>query len=517
MRIQSLKIALLLFCSYCSSGLWAQSTVAFTELLKTAKTVTDLRVTGADAQNFYVTEYDQDKVPSVNLVCYGRADMKERWRQRISLVTEGNENPRFEKMIYMKSGFLLFSTAFSKSNGQIQAFATMLNIKGEILSKPVLVHYMTADDRAGKPSFDIRLSPDSSRFLLFFDPPYERKASENVSFKLYSPDLELMWEKDLVLPYSQDVVQIHNYIIDDEGNLFMMSGRAPEKKTLAGGPPLAQGARYVLFHYNNVDNKVKEYDVSLKDKQVVAANFALREDGSLVIAGYYGNNYEFSAAGTFQFELNAGGKGIKTASFMPFPADFVARFAGAIDGGKSPSLKDFYLDYIFPRPDGSTLVVGEQYFLEENSRFDPTTGRQIVEYIHHYDDIIVSMLEGSGRIKWCSKVPKQQYTSSDGGNCSYNYYYDHTTLHLIFNDEESNIDRLKSIPQGEAMGWNQSKNSITAVVSVSSDGQLTRKALVANKEVATLLAPGLSSQNPFGAAVLGYDAGKSYKFCLLKS
>ena len=202
---------------------------------------------------------------------------------------------------------------------------------------------------------------------------------------------------------------------------------------------------------------------------------------------------------------------------MPFPADFVARFAGAIDGGKSPSLKDFYLDYIFPRPDGSTLVVGEQYFLEENSRFDPTTGRQIVEYIHHYDDIIVSMLEGSGRIKWCSKVPKKQYTSSDGGNCSYNCYYDHTTLHLIFNDEESNIDRLKSIPQGEAMGWNQSKNSITAVVSVSSDGQLTRKALVANKEVATLLAPGLSSQNPFGAAVLGYDAGKSYKFCLLKS
>ncbi|MDZ4752341.1 MAG: hypothetical protein SGI87_12045 [Flavobacteriales bacterium] len=517
MRKQSLTASLFLFLSCCSVGIFSQTDVAFTEILKTAKTVTDVMVVGADSQYFYVSEYDQDKAPALNLVAYGKADMKERWRKRIPLAVEGSANPKFEKIIHFKSGFLLFSTTYSKTTSQIQAFATMISMSGEMLSRPVLVHYMPSEDKAGIPVFDMRLSPDSSRFLLFFDPPYERRASENVSFKLYSPDLEMLWEKDLVLPYSQDVVQIHNYIIDNQGHLYMMSGRAPEKKSLNSGPPMAQGGRYVLFHYNNAENKVKEYDVSLKEKQVVAASFALRSDGSLVIAGYYGNNYQFMAAGTFQFELNPAGKGIKTASFMPFPAEFVARFAGAGESGTSPTIEDFYLDHIFPRPDGSTLIIGEQYFVEEVSRFDPVTGRQIVEYLHHYDDIIVCLLEPGGRITWSTKVPKQQYTRGGEGNCSYNCYYDHQTLRLIFNDDEANIDRLKSLPQGQAVDWNQSKNSITAVVLVTSDGQLTRKALVSNKDVSTLLAPGLSSQNPFGAGVLGYDAGKSYKFCLLKS
>lgn len=507
--------SLILVISLLSLSLCGQQ-VVLTDMLRGGKDVADIRVIGSDATAFYVTEFNDEKTPSISFVAYSLTDSKELWRRKILLPSSGVSDSRYEQALHMKSGFLLFSTSFSEVTGQMQAYATMLNSKGEQMGDHVLVHYITADARSRNVKFDVRLSPDSSRMLLYFNPPYERKASENLSFKVYAPDLELMWEKDLSLPYAQDVVQVHNFIIDNGGHLYMMSGRSPEKVLLQNNPPLAQGGRYVLFHYNPTENKVKEYDVSLKDKQVIATAFALRADGSLVISGYYGNNYQFAIAGVFQFELNPEGRGIKTASFMPFPADFLGRFAGSREMvSKHNSLNDFYLDHVFPLQDGNTLLIGEQYYVEESVRFDPVTGRQIVEYFHHFDDIIVTKADVQGRILWCVKVPKQQYTSGKGGNCSYNCFLDEK-LHLIFNDDDGNQERLKALPQGEALAWNQSKNSVTTLVEVSPEGTLTRKVLVQNKLAESLLAPHLGSFHPLGTMILGYDMGKSYRFGVVR-
>ena len=489
----------------------AQS-LSWTEPIKMARDIAQVSVAGTDASGFYVVE-EVKKDQSIKMSRYGLSDVKPQWTQTID-VPSGALEQQFESLLHLKDRFFFFTSAFSKESEQFQIFCTMLDQSGKKMADPVLVHYALSENRETAPTFGYSVSPDSAKVLLYFDPPFERKNTEALSFKLYDNSLDLLMEKELLLPYTQEIVQVHSFVIDNSGNIYMMSGRNPVKSSTLYQRP--QGGRYVVFFYNYVENKLKEYDVSLKDKQVVSVVFGLNKNQDVVISGYYSNDFKFGAGGTFLFIISAAGGPVKAASFMPFSVDFMSKFMKVGEGEKNTSLSDFFLDHMIMQDDGSMILIGEKYYATEQLVTDPASGRQTMEFRYNFDDIIATKLESNGRQSWNVKIPKRQVVGSDMLACSYQYFITKDGLDIFFNDNGDNTSKLMALSEGEATAWTGNRNSITTVVHLNKAGTFKRETQLNNKETGALLKTDLTSPVPFGPRVLGYEDGKTYKFCVVK-
>jgi hypothetical protein len=464
----------------------------------------------SDTSGFLVME-ENVKSSMITLQRYGLKDLKPLGKTEYAY---GNAAGRsFEFITESKNQLVLFTGEFSKENEQFQIFCTLFDKQGNKLTEPALVHYTLAESKSDVPEFGVVLSQDSLKMLLFFNPPFARKSTETLSFKCYDEALDLLWEKEMLLPYTNEVVQVNSFLLDNNTNVYMMSGENPEKVSRRWQRPM--GGRYVVFFFNAKEKKLKEYDVSLKDKQVLSVGFALNTQQDVIICGYYSNDFRFSAAGTFLFSITAGGGGVKVATFMPFAQDFVAKLVKRIRSDDE-SLPDFYLDHIFIRTDNTIELIGEQYYTSEYTLTDPTTGRQTIEYRFNFDDLIVTKIDANGRHLWNTKVPKRQYTVSDTEHFSYACFHEGNVLRLYFNDHPDNAQKLSAMPEGEASLWSGGRQSVTTEVTISDDGKTERKNIIQNKERDGALSPMVGNVDYSRPNILGYKEGKEYRFVLVK-
>ena len=288
----------------------------------------------------------------------------------------------------------------------------------------------------------------------------------------------------------------------------MMSGRNPEKNNQRLLRP--QGGRYVVFHYNQTDNKLKEYDISFKDKQVIAAIGKVNRNNEMIVAGYYSNDYSFSAAGTFLFRIKEKGQALEAAAYMAFNKDFLATMMRSREVERTPELSDLFLDHIFISDQNEIYLIGEKYSVAERVNTDLNTGRPIVELIHHYDDIVISKLELSGKIKWSRRIAKEQHTVNEMDRCGYNYYYD-GTLNIYFNDHPDNDKILRENPNVLINSWSGSRSGVVSHVQLNALGEMDRKILLSSKAAGGMLMPALSSQEFRRPIILGLMQNREYR------
>jgi hypothetical protein len=500
---KSFVLSFLLF----ASSLCAQD-LTWSPLQKFSRDTRTFGYVASDQSGFLVME-ENVKESVVTFHHYVYPDLK------IKDVVEykyGNDKGRsFEHVVASREQVMVFTSEYAKENEQFQIYCTLFNKQGKKISDAALVHYTVAESKSDVPEFGVVMSPDSSKMLLYFDPPFARKSTETLSFKCYDMSLDLLWEKEILLPYTNDIVQVHSFLIDNNSNIYMMSGENPEKDSRKWQRPM--GGKYVVFFYNARDKKLKEYDLSLKDKQVVSVRFALNAAQDVIVCGYYSNDFRFSASGTFLFSITAGGGPVKAATFMPFTQDFVAKLvkASRSDDGAIP---DFYLDKMFIRDDNSILLIGEQYYTSEFIITDPTTGRQTIEYRFNFDDLIATRIDQNGRHLWNAKIPKRQFTTSDTEHFSYACFDDGQNTRFYFNDHPENEHKLSAMPEGDASLWSGGRQSVTVCVELLPEGKFSRKTIVQNKERDGALSPMVGNVDCNLPEVLGYKEGRDYRFLL---
>lgn len=385
------------------------------------------------------------------------------------------------------------------------------DLLGKTCGDPIMVHKRPESSEPRRSGLQCVLSPDSARTLLYFDSENERRQSEGIHFKLFDAHWQLQWEKELRLPASPEVLQVHHFLLDNQGGVYMMSGRTPNKASADWQRP--QGGQYVVYYFDFILNKLKQYDISLKDKQVISVGFALNSAQEIIIAGYYSNNFQNNTSGTLLFMLGANGGQINTASYTPFNGSFLKEMSGKEKG----VLENFYLDHLHLTGNGSIVLVGEQYYTSRYVSTDPTTGRQMVEYRYNFDDVMVCLMDSSAKHLWNRRVPKRQFTSTMlDPNFSYSFAADSLSIALTFNDDASNNpdESTKSISEAEV--WSGSKNSITTRVEMDYSGGVQRETLVDNNKERLLLNPLMIPSAMNQRLLLGFDDKRTYKFCRIR-
>lgn len=471
---------------------------------------------GGDSTGMYVYTDLFGRRGRYELSKLDRTTMEERYSVNNTFPKVTAADPEFLDMIVWKGRLLLITTAYQKDESTLCAYGTFLNTKGEVTDFPVLLDEVHNVRYFKQNTFQVELSPDSSLLMIQHDSSALRKSSESFSFKVYDENLDLQWQKNLELPFQNDVLAVESFLIANNGHVYMMSGTKSPKKELNVNNSAPQQRKYLLLSYDPELNKLKEYDVSLRDQWIISATFDLAPNGDVVMGGFYSHDQSFSIAGTFFFRISGTNKKVEASGLMAFDRHFLKQFMNDHRMERGRELNNFYFDHFLVREDGSATFVGEQYYVIERFLQDPSTGRFQQQNYFYYNDLIVVEVNPDGAIKWAVKVPKKQVSINDNGTySSYALTWNNEFVHLVFNDDADNLERLQLDPDADVQTMNNIKKSSATWVAIDRNGNQKRETLFRAKDAFTLLRPKIHMGSRNGELVLYAQYRRKYRFGLI--
>jgi hypothetical protein len=451
----------------------------------------------------------------------------------------------FEDVLYLNGKLYLLTSFNNTAKKANYLFKQELNTKTLQPSKNLeMIAETEARNKETEGTFAFAISKDSTKLLVYKALPYEKKSPERFGFKVFDKDFQLVWEKNIVLPYNDDQFTVEEYRVDEDGNVFLLGVLYEDgAKWRRRGRPTY---RYVALAYMDNGTAFEEYRLDLEDRFITDLTFRIGTDGKLTFAGFYSERGTYSIKGSYFFRLDPRERAIFNRQASEFSFDFLTAFlsnkarqraADAIernDRRQEPELFDYALDELVLRSDGGAVLFAEQYFVEQvdfnnnnfglyNPYFSPfydpffmsrnAMGRQQPDFYYHYNDIIAINLSPDGNIEWASRIPKRQETRNDGGY--YSSYAMATTrdgFFFVFNDDSRNFGR----DDGRLYTYTGRSNSLVAMAHINIKGEVSVYPLSVEKDAGVTLRPKMSKQiGKREMAVLG-ERGRGYRFGSLK-
>lgn len=257
-----------------------------------------------------------------------------------------------------------------------------------------------------------------------------------------SEDMTKKWGKEIKMPYTEKVMNNITYTVSNEGNAFMIA-YLNETKT------------YELLSINSSTSSVETHKIKLSDARFFKKLTILENvDGNFNCLGYYANGieYKYNPWGNSSFVMNVNGFSYFTISNdgnvisenkVEFPVEMINQFEKARKQRKNTKreakgklgIQDLVLREVKEMKDGSRIIIGEQYFLENNYNY-MTKKNEIYFY---YEDVVITKLSEGGDVIWMKKLPKSQVGKLGRGGMSIKYVKSGGSHYILFLDNEKNL------------------------------------------------------------------------------
>ena len=448
----------------------------------------------------------------------------------------------FENVLFLGGKLYLLTSFNNTAKKRNYLFKQELSTKSLVAGKALdMVCETEARNKEVEGTFAYSISKDSSKLLIYNELPYEKKDPERFGFRVFDQNFQLVWEKNIVLPYNDDKFTVEEYRVDNEGNVFLLGVLyEDDAKWRRRGSPTY---KYVVLAYMENGTAFEEYRIDLADKFITDLTFRIGNDGKLVFSGFYSERGTYSVKGTYFFHLDPKERAVLDRKATEFDFDFLTAFMSdrnkqkaleAVeknDARKAPELYDYSLDELVLRSDGGAVLVAEQYFVEQDYNnysnyglypyyspfYDPFYSNRYnqrqTDYYYHYNDIIVVNISPSGEIEWSARIPKRQETRNDGGY--YSSYAMATTregFFFLFNDDSRNFGR----DDGKLYTYTGGNNSVVSLAQVNIRGEVSVAPLTTNRDAGVTVRPKMCKQiGKREMTVLG-ERGRGYRFGSLK-
>jgi len=369
-------------------------------------------------------------------------------------------------------------------------------------------------------NFRIRTSEDSTKVLVYYNLPYEAGSSEKFGFHVFDNAFNQLWHKEIAIPYKDELFDIENYKVDNNGNVHLIGivFKEKKKKKRKGKP----NYRYQLLSYYNEGNQLEEYPIKIEGKFLTDMQIAINKDKDIICSGFYSDERSFSIKGSYFLKISSETKEVISKSFNEFGIDFITqnmterrekKTKKKADKGKNVELYEYDLYNIILKDDGGAVLIGEQYYVQQVTSSMPngSGGRTTsTSYFYNYNDIIVINVAADGQIKWTEKIPKRQVTAGDRGFfSSFVYSVVNDKIFFVFNDHPKNLFYKG---EGRLANFNKSKQSLVVLVELDSNGKQTREALFSSKEADILTRPRVCEQVSAKELVLFGERKTTHRF-----
>lgn len=451
---------------------------------------------------------------------YDRA-MKLRRSQKLDLKYKGKRRD-FEDVVMIGGQLYLFTSFNNQAQKKNYLFCQKVSGRLQPSRDLAMISEVEARNKGREGSFNLVISSDSSRVLLHSQLPYQKKDPERFALNVFDGQMNKLWSRDIVLPYTDQQFSVEDYRVDNQGNVYLLGVLYLDgvRERRRGRP----NYQYIILAYTQQGEDVQEYHVALQDKFITDLAFRIADDGNLVCAGFFSGKGTYSVKGTCFFRLNPASREIFNLSFKEFGFEFRTEFLrpGELrrasraeandDPGREQELYRFSLDELVLRSDGGAVLVAEQYFVFERA-YRTWDGLLRFDYFYNYNDIIVVNIKPDGSIEWATRIPKRQETVNDGGYySSYAMSIVRDRLYFIFNDNSRNFRDDGSTRLHNFNG----RNSIVALAELHKDGQLRMYPLFNNRDADVVTRPKICKQSGSRRMLVYGERGRRYRFAELQ-
>jgi hypothetical protein len=293
--------------------------------------------------------------------------------------------------------------------------------------------------------FSFSESFDESNFVIQYrKKPKTRNdkfSYDEIGMLVFDPEMNEIWSGEFKMPYTEAEMNNIDYDVDSKGNAYIL--------TEVYDSDISK--RYVKGEKNYHLEILKIKDSNVEKIKIDEENYHINDiwmhegsENNIYLTGYYNEEkgYYKDIDGIFLMKLNQDGS-IETSVHHKIPLEVINQYKKARtqnkNAKKSAKGKLDFEDIIFREislgEDGSTILVGEQYYVKV---YTDSKGRK--RYTYHYEDILVTKLDSDGELMWMKKLPKRQKGAQGRGQMGYEYIYHNGNNYFFYVDNDKNID-----------------------------------------------------------------------------
>lgn len=461
-------------------------------------------------EQIYIEEYD------------GRMHLKR--SQKVDLRYKGKKRD-FEDLVWIGGELYLLTSFNNEAKKKNYLFAQQLDRRLMPRKDLELIGEIDTRDKFRDGKFDLVISRDSSKIMIYNQLPYKKSEPERFALRVFDNQFQELWQQDVTLPYGDANFAIEEYQVDKDGNVYLLGVIYEDRSRVRrNGKPTY---KYTVLAYTEKGERAQEYLIDLEDQFITDLTFRVANSGNLVCAGFYSNRGTYSIKGTCFFHLDVNTKEIVHLNLMPFDFEFRTEYMSEgrkdraeraeVQGkvNQTPELYRFSLDNLILRSDGGAVLVAEQYFVYQQSyRYWDGTIRY--DNYYNYNDIIVVNIKPDGTIEWTTRIPKRQETLNDGGYySSYAMATVRDRFYFVYNDNSRNYRATENDNRRYLYNFN-GRFSIVVVSEITKDGALNTFPLFTNRDADVITRPKFCRQNGSRKMMVYGEQGRNYRFANLE-
>ena len=420
---------------------------------------------------------------------------------------EGKKWKTLDQVVYMKEEMVLFSSFKNQKLKKNFLFFQTIDKKtlkpNNDLKKIAEIDY-SDNSRYNAGNYGFEMSRDSTKFMVYYNLPYNKKEKEKFGFHVYDQQMNTLWNKNITLPYTDKLFHVGDYELDNEGNVHIIGRIFKDRVKLERfGKP---NYKFEILSYYDQGNSLEKYQIQTEDKFLTDMQIAISDEQNIICSGFYSDEGTYSVKGSFFFKIDRESKAIISKNYSEFSIDFITqhmkpgkqkRIKKRAKKGKNRELYEYDLRDIIIKDDGGIVMIAEQFYIRvvTNTRTNSNgITATTTSYHYYYNDIIVVNISADGTFKWTEKIAKKQHTVNDDGHySSYDVAVVGDKLHFIFNDHKKNMEYKGD---GKRLRYYKGKKSksLAVMVTLDANGKQSKKALFSVKDKKMYLRPKFCKQ-----------------------
>lgn len=422
---------------------------------------------------------------------------------------------RYSAMGFERFGsnvFFLYQL-YDKDAKQTSVNALKINEKTLRTDAQLTLGSFESDNRGDQAAPSFKISEDSSKVLLFVQPPYRKKENEKFFLGVFDNNLKSLWKREVELPYNQKFVGIYDQDLTNDGKVYVATkfyDNEVTKESIKEDGEKIPSYTYKMLVYESAKSNIKDIVFDLDKNYIQGTKLTYNKKGTITVAGLYKTKYSGRITGVFYADLDPKTSTVSAPKIVPFSDEFlkqidVDNFASV--SGNNPGLYNgFRITNILARTNGSVDLVSEYYKLVVSTTNDGR-GNIRTTYTYYYGDIVNTNIAQDGKAIF-TRIPKNQIQVNSSIFLGFYPIVYGDKLVFLFNDDKDNVERDITKKPDDVRNF---KRSIFMAATVDATGNLSRQQVYSHLEEDYITIPRYMRKISNGEYLVTSDLLKMFK------
>lgn len=325
------------------------------------------------------------------------ANLQQRWTRQV--VEQNGRNNVDLMTVCGPYTYVFVSESFPKEK-VIKTYYYKYDLEGKPLAEGEPMAVYPISEESGKEELKYIHSPNKRR-LMCYRVIEGGKEAEKILYYIFDDEGNYLANGELAMKYPDNLFKIRAVKVSNLGNIYVL-GKMYEVAHVRE----ADDYKFVLYKYLTAQERGGEVRLPNHNAYITDITFALDRDENVYIGGFYSRQSAENLAGTLYMKISSEGAIVKDTT-VAFGTKFLNNYLSNNQISRGRELKSFFLNDVILRSDGGMMMLAEKFYTTRQSYRD-VYGMWIDQVIYHYDDVILSSLDGNGAIEWQGIVDKTQ-------------------------------------------------------------------------------------------------------------